>query len=213
MPFPNVGGDSGAWGDELNALLGVAHNADGSLIPAAVEAALGGPLTFYSGSYYTTPGSVATATRPDQVATASPLLVQKTATFDRIAVEVTTVGAAGSTISLGIYNDNGGTPGALNTDAGTVAGDGTTGVKTITISVTLTPGLYWLSARTNTGGTAPTCRAYTSGQHVLGAPLVATNFSAGVGWSKSFAGTAGLPDPFSASGVSDTCTLVALRAA
>jgi len=37
--LPQIGGDSGVWGDILNGYLLVSHAADGTLLPAAVSAA------------------------------------------------------------------------------------------------------------------------------------------------------------------------------
>lgn len=77
---------------------------------------------------------------------ACPFVVGSTETFDRIGINVTTAGATGSVIRLGIRQvDNDGLPGDLVLDAGTV--DATsTGFKEITISQALDPGGYWLVA-------------------------------------------------------------------
>ena len=45
--LPIVGGDPDNWGTVLNGFLGVAHNADGSLIPSAVASAA--PVTSVAG--------------------------------------------------------------------------------------------------------------------------------------------------------------------
>jgi hypothetical protein len=69
--------------------------------------------------------------------------------FDRIACVISTAGAASSVVRLGIYaSDANGLPGSLHLDAGTTAAD-VTGDKTITISTTLSDGLYWLLMVTN----------------------------------------------------------------
>lgn len=77
---------------------------------------------------------------------AFPFFVPKTAKFDRIAIRVTTAGT-GTTprARLGIYDDNGNVfPNKLVLDAGEV-NVSTTGVKELTINVTLQTGkLYWL---------------------------------------------------------------------
>ena len=72
------------------------------------------------------------------------IVITKTMTFDRIAIFVNTL-SVGS-VRLGIYADNGSVyPGTLILDAGTVDVSGT-GTKSITINLTLTPGLYWLAS-------------------------------------------------------------------
>lgn len=126
---------------------------------------------------------------------AVPFVVARAMTFDRIAVQVTTL-AAGSSIRLGIYND--GTnlyPGALLLDAGEVSA-ATTGVKAITINQALTKGLYWL-ALVSDGAPA----IYFSYWGWAGLGKVATNFSDEQYryWSVSFT-YAALPDPFTTGG-------------
>jgi len=104
-------------------------------------------------------GATATAAMTANVIYASPFAVVRTITLDRIAINVTTV-AAGATARLGIYADAGTTyPGSLVLDAGTVDVS-TTGMKTITISQQLTPGLYWLVVWS---GGAPTIRGVAGG--------------------------------------------------
>jgi hypothetical protein len=70
-----------------------------------------------------------------------PIIIPRTATADRINVEITSTSA--SSIRLGIYEESGGIPGALLLDAGTISA-ATTGNKEITISQELTPGIYFL---------------------------------------------------------------------
>jgi hypothetical protein len=79
---------------------------------------------------------------------AIPFYVPVATTFDRIACNVTTQGTAAAEVRLGIYNVANGVPTTLVLDAGSV-GANTTGVKEITISVTLPRGWYALSANKN----------------------------------------------------------------
>jgi hypothetical protein len=73
-----------------------------------------------------------------------PVFIQESITIDRLGMEVQTQ-AASSTIRLGIYNsDSNGDPLTLLLDAGTVSGT-TTGLKAITVSQTLSTGLYYLA--------------------------------------------------------------------
>lgn len=120
----------------------------------------------------------------------TPLIVPRATTFDRIAVEVTTL-AAGASARLGIYNDDGaGYPGSLVLDAGTVS-VATTGVKAITIDLKLAKGLYWC-ALVSDG--APTVRGVVA----LLTPIGVLSGGGG-GWQTGYykAQTYGaLPDPF-----------------
>jgi hypothetical protein len=73
-----------------------------------------------------------------------PFFVSVTRTFDRIAIHITTAGAGGSTVRLGIYNTDGGNPTTVLYNSAAIAAD-TTGTKEDTINITLTPGLYALA--------------------------------------------------------------------
>lgn len=134
---------------------------------------------------------------------ASPFFVGVNKAFDRIQCEVTTFGAS-SKVRLGVYSDNGsGYPGALVVDSGELDA-GSNGVKPATISVSLTPGVYWLAIL---GGTA-TCTYRTFG----GASLLSTIF----GWDSAMGATTrdphfsvaktygALPDPFTAGATINT---------
>ncbi len=68
-------------------------------------------------------------------------------TFDQIVCEITTIGSAGALVRLGAWNvDSNGLPTTVALDGGTVAGDGTTGIKAASISWTPTLGIYVLAA-------------------------------------------------------------------
>lgn len=72
----------------------------------------------------------------------TPFPVERDVTLDRIGVEITTAGAS-TVLRMGIYADDGGSPGSLVLDAGTVDAS-STGWKEITISQALTAGRVWL---------------------------------------------------------------------
>jgi hypothetical protein len=102
-----------------------------------------------------------------------PLFIQETITIDRLSVEVTTLQAS-TTWRIGIYTpDSNGVPSTLLLDAGTVDSS-SGGLKTITVSQTLTAGLYYIAGVWQGGSTSPGLRAYgnTSGNW---APVVSTN--------------------------------------
>lgn len=83
---------------------------------------------------------------------ALPVLVERSITVDRIGVNVGIGGGAGSVVRLGIYDDTatGGGPGALIVDGGTVDTTGT-GIKEVSVSQALVPGVYWLVAAAQVG--------------------------------------------------------------
>lgn len=104
-------------------------------------------------------GGVAAATTGNGTLRLTPWLVERAITIDRLGVEVTIVGEAGSVFRLGIYGDSSCYPGALIVDGGTVVGD-TLGVKEVTISaITLEPGVCWLGGVAQAAATTqPTIR-------------------------------------------------------
>jgi hypothetical protein len=103
-----------------------------------------------------------------------PFHVWETVTFDRIGIEVVT-GQASTTIRLGIYETGtDGRPSALLLDAGTVDSS-TSGVKEITISEELTPGLYWLASVSQGGTTQPTGVAAQNGNNGQYLPSMGNN--------------------------------------
>lgn len=123
-----------------------------------------------------------------------PILVPDSDTFTAIAVSVSSAGNASSVLRLGIYEDDGGVPGDLVVDGGTVAAD-STGDKTTSISEALSPGLYWLAVVPQ-GATSspPTVRAGVT----LGAPHVYNSFTqlrAAMHYRTSSSVAAALPDP------------------
>lgn len=112
-----------------------------------------------SGHYFAAmSGALSTGAPALNLLTVHPLDIGEAVTLDRIGIEVTTA-AASSFCRLGLYADHGGKPGALLLDAGQVDAS-TTGVKEITISQALNPGVVWL-AYVSQGGT-PTVRRSSS---------------------------------------------------
>lgn len=144
------------------------HASGGSdpVTPAAIGAlspgqALG-PGTVTGGSRYATNTSQAistSATNGNGTLRVSRIELDKAVTVDRLAVDITVAGEAGSLVRLGIYADNAGVPGALVLDAGTVAGDGTPGIKEAVVSQALAAGVYWMGAAVQAAPTTqPTLR-------------------------------------------------------
>ena len=86
---------------------------------------------------------VSTSTTSANLMYAYPILVGETTTFTRIGTEITTGGAGGTVVRLGIYDSVDGVPTNLILDAGTIAAD-SVAEQEITISQQLTPGVYFL---------------------------------------------------------------------
>ena len=108
----------------------------------------------------------------------TPFIVSETITLDRIAMEITAAGTAGSVLRMGIYSSTNSLPTTLVLDSavdktsgtGLLLADSAT-FQSVEINKTLTAGLYWLCYVHNSAATL-TCRAITSTAipHILGAP-------------------------------------------
>jgi hypothetical protein len=141
-------------------------------------------------------------------------------TFDRIALRVDAAANGGEKVRLGVYEADesvdGLTPGALLLDGGSaLAIDGASTTVEDTISLTLTPGYYFLAYVSDaTGGSflgpntvnAVTVPITAGAASITAAPepILRTDANAGANWANN-----GLPDP--APAVTDT--LAALYAA
>ncbi len=126
------------------------------------------------------------------------LLYLAAGTYDRIGVWLQSAGAA--IIRIGLYAAGSeGLPAARVLDAGTIDVSGSTGLREITISQTVTAGWYWASVSAD---------SYTSTFSLYGlnnalAPFIAGgvhNSSAAIkqkpGVASTGFGTSGIPDPF-----------------
>lgn len=104
---------------------------------------------YVAGRYYLgmSSGAVGTGALAANTAYFFPFAVGEAHTFDRISVQVTTAGTANNA-RLAIYNSAGGQPTSLVVDGGVVGGVNpmqSTGLKTVTISQVLSPGVYQLA--------------------------------------------------------------------
>jgi hypothetical protein len=108
----------------------------------AVDAAVAAVWIPVSGQAYGSFGN-STLAATLNLAYFSPVYFPRPTAVDQIRAQVTTAGAAGAVVRLGIYRQNPATglPGTLLLDAGTVDAT-TTGVKTISVSETIT-GMVW----------------------------------------------------------------------
>lgn len=180
---------------------------------AAARVLLGAAPTraFASGYWYQqanyNSGTTATVNN-ELLAIGLPVLTSTT--FDRIGCEVTTA-AASSTIRLGIYADNGGKPGALIVDGGTVDSSSIS-VKEVVINQTLAAGTYWLAFCAQ-GGT-PTVRGRSASGVTLGTFGAQTNASDASAGSFKQSGVSGaLPNPMVISSTDGKMPSVSVRAA
>lgn len=117
----------------------------------------------YSGTWNT---STTTGTLTAGILTLHPFLVPAAVTLNLLRTNVTVSGAG--VVRLGIYA-SGATnlPGALSLDAGTVSA-ATAGTKDLTISKTLSAGLYWLASLQEVAGGTWTFYSGTMSSAVLG---------------------------------------------
>jgi len=123
------------------------------------------------GAYYTTPGLPSSTASPTlNRLRLVPFDNDRASKFDRIASEVTGLGA-GATLRWVVYSDNGrGYPGALVLDTGAVGDASTTGVKEATVSLTLAARRYWVGCIVQ--GTDSTLRVHSGATaEALGSPL------------------------------------------
>ncbi len=120
-----------------------------------------------------------------------PWYVASPITIDQLLVEVTTAGAAGKLIRLGLYNaDTNWQPTSRLAD-GSVAADGSLGMRSLGVSLTLPAGRYLTAV--NTDGT-PGIRGVRGGQRYMG--YVTTVGSSGFVSAWKAAQTYGaFPDP------------------
>ena len=169
-----------------------------------------------AGEYWSYPVARPAVATVDGTLYTYPVYVPHAVVIDRIGAEVTT-GAAASTVTLGVYRDNGsGDPGALLFEAGTIDGN-SVAAQEITISKKIPgPGLFHFAAMAD-GGT-PTLRFCSAGvSSVMGRQTtLAAALGAGsalkVGRTQTGVVGAALPDPAVTTAVS-ICPAIAVRLA
>lgn len=110
--------------------------------------------------WHRAPNCVVTTGAPSNgVLRLTPKFIPVAVRIDRLGVEVTSAGEAGSVVRLGVYADDGTMrPGALVVDGGTVDGTSAT-AQSVTVDVALERGWYWFGAATQLApATQPTLR-------------------------------------------------------
>ena len=148
---------------------------------------------FKSGNYYYSQGGgVSNATPTLNLMTLLPFSLSITTTFTKISIYVNTLSATGN-IRLGIYNTGSdGLPSSLLLDAGLVDTQ-STGLRTITISQSLSAGNYWLAASPQTATTAMTCKGTTG--YVAGVPFLTSPANASIAGYGVSGISGSLPNP------------------
>lgn len=136
--------------------------------------------------------------------TYQPIWIGKTVTVDRIAVRtIATTSVSGTQNGrLGIYEDNGGKPGALKIDAGGFTFTSATGTANhiITISQSLDAGWYWLCASVGNGATWRGYTAYGNNYWMVSQIGDPASDSIVMAYFSLTDRSAGLPDPADAAG-------------
>lgn len=151
-----------------------------------------------TGYYYSSQVSSMTTHNPDNNNMyASAVVIPNSVIVSSMNIEVT-VAASSGVVRMGIYADNGGVPGTLILDAGTVANT-TTGAKAKVVSQPLSPGVYWVALVTQgTPGTKATYRGIFTTIDGFPQPLTATYVRS---CFSDYTGVAGaLPATFTVSG-------------
>jgi hypothetical protein len=119
---------------------------------------------------------IATAV-PNGTFDAYPFFVGETTSFDHIGINVGGAGGGGSKVDLGVYDDDG----SLIPNARLAQVTNTTlvsGPLSVALSVTLTPGLYWLSAMFHSSGGTPAVNCDDGpGSSILGGNIPASSGS------------------------------------
>lgn len=122
--------------------------------------------SYVSGNYYfcNSGGDTSTIAHTLNSVRVSAWIVTSTITVTKLFFEYTAAGDSTSQFRVGVWNDDGtGKPSTLVVDGGATATNGTPGVYEVTISTTLTPGLYWVGGATqNSTTTNPTLRTVHS---------------------------------------------------
>lgn len=105
------------------------------------------PVAYTSGKYYMTTG-VVNGTFGWNTSFASPVIfyypvfIPKAINVDRLAAQVFSTGT--SSFEVAIYSDSNGVPSSRVATSGSLSG-ATTGLKTATVSASLTPGVWWFA--------------------------------------------------------------------
>jgi len=138
---------------------------------------------FTSGLYYRGVGGGSLVTASVNQTVYVPLAINKTNTFDRIAIETGSTYSGTGSVRLGIYNNDSttGKPSTVLLDAGTVATTAASTIYQITISQSLSVGNYWVAFNMQTAAATPAFRGvlYNSAASDLGYSVSTTGVITG----------------------------------
>jgi hypothetical protein len=141
-------------------------------------------LPMVSTHYYTAPASNSSVTAVLNTVYYLPLVVVSSTTFDRIACRSGSVFSGSGVARLGIYNDSGGQPSTLVLDAGTIATSVTNTSYEITISQTLSAGIYWLAFVSQTNATTNNYRTSLGAYYQIG-NTATSGGGQNIGWTQT----------------------------
>lgn len=137
------------------------------------------PALFASGGYTAVAASSSAVGQTNNRLFYLPFFVPRRMTFDRVAVNHTATTTTTGGVRLGLYATAtaGGAPGALITDYGVADLTTAAGVKELTISTTLDPGIYWAAAAYQYTGSNPSCTSAGAAQIAI--PLASPTTASG----------------------------------
>jgi hypothetical protein len=185
---------------------------DSDAVAASYVQGFAPPLSGRSGEYWGSPVVKSTTALLTGTMYVFSVYVPFAVTLDRIGAEVTVL-AAGSTLTLGIYNDDGGgLPGTLLLDAGTIDG-GTVAAQEKTINQVLQAGRLYHFAALCQGGT-PTVRTLNGAWTGFNSSLANAVGSSAVirsGRNRGAVIGAAFPTPFGSASVSSAVPSIAVR--
>jgi hypothetical protein len=190
---PGTGQYIGATG--LTSTIGAAVDVRGAAGTAGSSGTSVTGAPWASGRWYTnSPALGGSVTPAFNNLFAAPIFVGSSVTTAAIGVEIIT-GASGAFVRMGIYGtDTSGLPGARLVDSGQIS-VGTAGFKSGAVSVSLTPGWYWLAAVSQNG--SPVWRGVAAPQMLAPVSRVSTPTVGDVLYGYGASDSGGAADTFS----------------
>ena len=127
-------------------------------------------IKMQSGFYYKVPISKSADVFTAVVNTTyySPIYIAETITVDRLAIGTTSAHSGSAVVRLGIYNNDiaTGRPSTVLLDGGTVTTPAGTASVNLTVSQSVSPGIYWFAFNSQTAATTNTYRGITAGAEI-----------------------------------------------
>jgi len=137
-------------------------------------------VSLVSGSSYRSLGITGTATATNNQTFYTPFFVPNSVTLNQLACITSSSFSGSASVRLGIYNDNNGLPNTVLLDAGTVSPVSSSTLYGITISQSLSPGIYWLASNVITSATTNNYVGFATGiqTQIVGMPVVTVTSTA-----------------------------------